>query len=57
MITMVNYDRMRSCELIRILHIDTLAQYEKDRIWTVLSRRAHPDNVTGAISNDGPKER
>jgi len=53
---MVNYERMRSCELIRILGIDSLARYEKDRIWAVLYKRAHPDNVTGAISNNGPRE-
>jgi hypothetical protein len=55
---MVNYDRLRSCELLRILGIESLADYERTRIWEVLGKRAHAsDNVTGAISNNGPQER
>jgi hypothetical protein len=55
-VKLADYTRMTTTRIITIL--SRLSDYEKNKAWAVLSKRAHSkDNVTGAISNDGPKER
>jgi hypothetical protein len=52
----MEFKRMQSTQIIAI--ISKLSDYEKTKAWAELSRRTHgKDCITGAISNNGPKER
>lgn len=55
MVKKPDYSRYKSIDLLSLVYGAT--EHEKELIWAELSRRSHPDSVTGAISNNGPKEK
>jgi hypothetical protein len=53
----MKFNRMKSTDILTHIGNGTLTEQQKEQAWAVLSNRAHTDNITGAISNNGPKER